>query len=112
MCPKSSTATARAVGTYTIGPQAVVNNSLPAGIKGLCLFAEARWTTAAVANSIAVSSTPFATSITILRIRAYVANFNISTQGIVTIGTNGDFDLSVVGATATYVLARCVGYFL
>lgn len=47
-----------------------------------------------------------------ISIRHQVANVTTDAFAIIPVGTNGDFQMDVVGENAAIVYVRCIGYFI
>jgi photosystem II stability/assembly factor-like uncharacterized protein len=98
------------IGTYTINPQAAINKSLPASIKGLILLITGRWATAATTTHLRIFPNPASGSAPLIA-RPLIANFDHSMQGLVPVGTGSDIDVLVAGADALFVVVLCLGYY-
>ncbi len=92
------------------GFQAAANGGVPAAANAIAIRISTSWS-AASQNSYAYARANGGSDVSVV-CRALVANINHDSQGIVGIGTNGDIQVIVAGATANGALVSLLGWFM
>lgn len=90
--------------------QVAANGGVPAAANAIAIRISTSWS-AASQSSYAYARANGGSDVSVV-CRALVANINHDSQGIVELGTNGDIQVIVGGATANGALVGLLGWFM